>query len=183
MIEINETRGPHGTRVDTLIRHQGEEYRIRLVQNFDVPGIRRLVNAAYQELANMGLNYTATFQDEKIMRDRISRGRAYVMEKEQEIVGTVLFTINNYFTNRRSGYISQLAIHPSLKRFGLGSILMDLCEQYATVEGFEAVQLDTAKPAKHLVDWYVSRGYRIVGETRWDGKTYESWVFEKDLIK
>ena len=59
--------------------------------------------------------------------------------------------------------------------------MMDLCEDIARKENFEAIQLDTAKPAAHLVAWYLRRGYEIVGETKWEGKTYESWVFEKKL--
>lgn len=31
----------------------------------------------------------------------------------------------------------------------------------------------------NLVDWYLRRGYEIVGEMRWEGKTYDSWIFEK----
>ncbi len=165
-----------------LVSHKGESYRIRAVQDSDIPAIRLLVNAAYKELADMGLNYTATYQDENITRDRINRGRAFALERGDEIVGTVLFTEQNYFTKCRSGYVSQLAIHPSLKKSGLGTILMELCEDIAKSERYEAVQLDTAKPAKHLVDWYQKRGYRVVGETKWEDKTYESWIFEKSLL-
>ena len=56
---------------------------------------------------------------------------------------------------------------------------MDYCEALAIEEGFEGIQLDTAKPATHLVNWYQKRGYKIVGEKHWDGKTYDSFIFEK----
>lgn len=154
---------------------------IRQFKDVDVPAIRLLVNAAYKELADMGLNYTATYQDEKTTRERINQERAFVLERDGEIVGTVLFSVKNYFTNKNSAYVSQLAIHPPLKRSGMGSFLMDFCEQLAWSEGFESLQLDTAKPAHHLVDWYKQRGYQIVGETHWEGKTYESWIFEKQV--
>lgn len=51
----------------------------------------------------------------------------------------------------------------------------------AASENFEGLQLDTAKPALHLVNWYLKRGYKVVGEIHWDGKTYDSYIFEKDL--
>jgi ribosomal protein S18 acetylase RimI-like enzyme len=163
------------------ILHRGDELYLRLVKDSDIPVIRNLVNTAYKELADMGLNYTATYQDEEITRNRISKGRAFALEKKHEIIGTALFSEKNYFTFRKSGYVSQLAILPALKRFGLGTLLMNFCEEMAIVEGFEAVQLDTAKPALHLVTWYQKQGYKIVGEMKWDGKTYESWIFEKIL--
>lgn len=166
---------------DKATRQNAPPYEIREATDADIPAIRLLVNAAYRELADMGLNYTATYQDEAVTRERISKGRAFILVVKNEIVGTVLFTSQNYFTNRKSGYVSQLAVQPNLKRLGLGSILMDLCERAARSEGYDSVQLDTAKPALHLVNWYTSRGYKIVGETRWEGKTYESWIFEKDI--
>lgn len=60
---------------------------------------------------------------------------------------------------------------------------MNFCEDLAKSEGLDAVQLDTAKPALHLVTWYQKQGYKIVGETKWEGKTYESWIFEKEMPK
>lgn len=156
-------------------------FNIRFVKDEDIPQIRALVNHAYKELADMGLNYTATYQNEEITRDRISKGRAYVLEKDGRLLGTILLTVENYFTGRKSAYISQFAVHPKYKKQGLGSILMDHCEDLARQEKFEAIQLDTAKPAEHLVRWYQKRGYKIVGEDHYEGKTYESWIFEKDL--
>lgn len=163
------------------IFNRGEEFYLRPVKESDISAIRLLVNSAYKELADMGLNYTATYQDETITRDRIRKGRAFVLVKNDEIVGTVLFTIENHFTNKKSGYISQLAIKPTLKKSGLGTILMNFCEDLARIQGLETIQLDTAKPAMHLVNWYQKQGYKIVGETKWEGKTYESWIFEKEL--
>jgi predicted N-acetyltransferase YhbS len=154
----------------------------RFASDSDIPKIRLLVNSAYKELSEMGLNYTATYQDEQTTRNRMSGGRAFLLEKDNELAGTVLLTNKNYFTNKNSAYVSQLAVVPSLKKQGLGSLLMDLCEDLARQEGYDSVQLDTAKPAGHLVEWYLKRGYKIVGETKWEGKTYESWIFEKTFI-
>ena len=163
------------------ITHNKQSYMFRLANDKDVSQIRTLVNAAYKELADMGLNYTASYQDEEETKKRMSQGRTFVLLSGSEIVGTILFYERNEFTGKRSVYLSQFAISPDLKRRGLGSILMDFCEQLANDEKYESIQLDTAKPAKHLVDWYLQRGYKIVGEKHWEGKTYDSQVFEKTL--
>ncbi len=156
-----------------------KNHEFRLAKDSDIPNIRVLVNSAYKELADLGLNYTATFQDEQITRERISKGRAFILEKNNQLIGSVILKKENWFTGKNSAYVSQLAILPGLKKQGLGSLLMDLCEDIAAKEGYEAIQLDTAKPAGHLVTWYLKRGYKIVGESKWEGKTYESWIFEK----
>ena len=163
------------------ITHNKQHFMFRMATEKDISQIRMLVNEAYKELADRGLNYTASYQDDEETKKRMSEGRAFVLLTNNEVVGTITFLEKNYFTEKRSAYLCQFAIAPKLKRQGLGSIIMDFCEQLANDEKFEAVQLDTAKPAKHLVDWYLSRGYKIVGEKHWEGKTYDSHVFEKTL--
>ncbi len=78
-----------------------------------------------------------------------------------------------------AAYVGQFAVAPDYKKHGYGSLLMDYCETLAQTEKFDGLQLDTAKPATHLVNWYLKRGYVIVGETHWEGKTYDSFIFEK----
>ncbi|MBK9322912.1 MAG: hypothetical protein IPM97_08215 [Bdellovibrionaceae bacterium] len=48
--------------------------------------IRQLVNSAYKELADVGLNYTATYQDEIVTRERISKGKALLLKKEGQLL-------------------------------------------------------------------------------------------------
>lgn len=163
------------------INHNNQHYIFRLANDGDVSQIRNLVNEAYKELADMGLNYTATDQDEATTRERMAKGRTFVLVQGKEIIGTILYYEENKFTQKKSAYLGQFAISPKLKRQGLGSIIMDFCEQLANDEKYEAIQLDTAKPAEHLVEWYKRRGYKIVGEVHWEGKTYDSYVFEKTL--
>ncbi len=166
------------------------DMKISRAQENDIPELTCLVNAAYKELADMGLNYTATNQKDEKTKERIAKGRCFIVKEDSgKIVGTILLTVENYFTNRHTAYISQFGILPEFKKNGLGTRLMQFCEELAREEKFEGVQLDTAIPARHLVNWYLKTGYEIVGKTHWDGKTYDSYVFEKkfypeqDLIK
>lgn len=163
------------------INHNNQHFLFRLASENDVPQIRLLVNEAYKELADQGLNYTASYQDNEETKKRMLQGRTFILVLGTEIVGTILFHEKNYITEKKSAYVSQFAISPKLKRQGLGSIMLDFCEQLANDEKFEAIQLDTAKPAKHLVNWYLKRGYKPVGEIHHEGKTYDSQIFEKTL--
>jgi ribosomal protein S18 acetylase RimI-like enzyme len=163
------------------ITHNKQHYIFRLATKDDASQIRTLVNQAYKELADMGLNYTAATQDEATTLERMTKGRTFVLIHNKQVVGTILFYEENHFTKKKSAYLGQFAISPELKRSGLGSIVMDFCEQLANDEKYESIQLDTAKPAKHLVEWYQRRGYKVVGEMHWEGKTYDSYIFEKTL--
>lgn len=163
------------------INHNNQHYMFRLAQDSDVPQIRTLLNEAYKEYVDKGLNYTATYQDEDETRKRMAKGRTFVLVSGKEIVGTILYYERNEFTGKKSAYLEQFAIAPKLKGSGLGSIIMDFCEQLANDEKYEAIQLNTAQPATRLVEWYKRRGYKIVAETHLEGKTYDSYVFEKTL--
>ena len=164
------------------IKHRDQVFTLRLVESADIPAIRKLVNTSYAELSAMGLNYTATYQDEDMTRERISKGRAFVLTENNDLIATILLGKQNYFTQKNTAYISQFAVTPYYKKMGIGSLLMDHCEQIAKEEGYDAIQLDTAQPATHLVKWYLNRQYKIVGEIAWEGKTYQSYIFEKILI-
>jgi GNAT superfamily N-acetyltransferase len=73
-------------------------YSLGIANNKDIPEIRKLVNSAYKELADIGLNYTATYQDENETKERMSQGRCLVLRDSTRIVATILFYEKNYFT-------------------------------------------------------------------------------------
>lgn len=162
-----------------IVNYLGNKILLRTSTEADIPALRELINAAYKELSDKGWNYTATYQDEETTRQRISKGRAFVLEHNGRIIATILFSKENHFTGKNTAYVGQFAVAPDHKKNGLGTILMDYCEALARSEHYEGIQLDTAKPATHLVNWYLKRGYAIVGETHWEGKTYDSYIFEK----
>ncbi|MBY0451695.1 MAG: hypothetical protein K2P92_01585, partial [Bdellovibrionaceae bacterium] len=78
-----------------MIRHRNQDFLLRLAADTDVPVLRRLVNAAYKELSDRGLNYTATYQDEETTRLRMQKGRVFVLELNGAIVATILFWAEN----------------------------------------------------------------------------------------
>jgi len=154
---------------------------IRPAVDADVPSVRRLVNEAYRELASQGLNFTASYQDDEITRNRMATGRTFVVVHTDHIIATISLREEDKVSNRRCAYVGQFGVLPEFQRQGVGALLMSYVENLALRENYEFIQLDTAKPATHLVRWYQNRGYQVVGEQRFQGKTYESWILEKKL--
>lgn len=103
------------------------------------------------------------------------------MLNNNEIVATINAREENWFSGLRSLYLGKFAVWPKLKRQGLGMILLNYAEKIARSEAYQSVQLDTAKPAIHLVELYQRLGYKNIGETHFEGKTYDSWIFEKQI--
>lgn len=153
----------------------------RLATDADVPALRRLVNAAYAELAEMGLNFTGTYQDEEETRARMQGNEVYLAFFGSELAGTISMEVEEREGEPPVLYLGQLAVEPSLKRKGLGRRLLRLAEEKAKEKGLTRLQLDTAQPATHLVALYRSEGYEVVGDVQWEGKTYRSFIFEKRI--
>lgn len=156
------------------------ELMIRLANAEDVPSLRVLVNQAYSQLADLGLNFTGTYQDERITRDRMQGKEVYLAFLDDRLVGTVSLGVET----KEQGpvlYINQFAVDPAHQRLGIGGILLRLAEKRAAELGLLDLQLDTAVPAEHLVNMYARAGYQVIREVRWPGKTYNSYIMQKRL--
>lgn len=148
----------------------------------DVPVLRQLVNDAYRELADLGLNFTGTFQDEDITRRRMQDAEVYMLHRDGELIASMNVSLKDLDNgNDRCLFIHQLAVRPDQKRRGIGSYLLKLAETRAQQLKISRLRLDTAIPATHLVKLYESRGYAPIEEVQWEGKSYRSFIMEKRL--
>jgi predicted N-acetyltransferase YhbS len=156
------------------------ELHFRLANKDDVPALRYLVNSAYSQLAELGLNFTGAYQDEQITRERMQGKDVYLAFLGDELVATISLGVEQ----KDEGpvlYLNQIAVAPAHQRKGIGGILLRLAEERAAIAGVAALQLDTAVPATHLVTMYGKAGYRVIKEVHWPGKTYNSYIMHKQL--
>ncbi len=154
--------------------------KVRTATDDDVPALTRLINAAYRVLGDMSLNFTGVTQDEATTRERMKSCDVFVIEDDGRLIGTVKARV------RAAGglqylELTQLAVDPVRQRGGIGSQLVDLVERRAQELGIERVRLDTAIPARDLVQWYERRGYVEIGQIQRGGKNYRSVILEKRL--
>lgn len=167
---------------ETVLEHSKlGKIEVRLAELDDVQSLRKLLNAAYKRLADLGLNYNATFQDDELTAEGLADGRTFVLDLNGQLVGTMKLRKHNYIDERPCLYLSRFAVRPDLQGQGLGMHLLELAEQIAKREGFLCMQLDTAQPAEHLVVFYQKFGFQIRRPIYYEGKTYCSWILEKPL--
>lgn len=155
-----------------------DKIRIRLADEADVPVLRVLVNEAYRQLADLGLNYTGTYQDEQITRNRMQDKEVYLAFLDNQPVGTISLRVEQKKQGRVL-YISQVAVDPARQRQGIGKLLLQLAKQRAIELGISTLQLDTAIPATHLVNMYTKAGFQVIEEVHWRDKTYNSYIMQK----
>lgn len=146
-----------------------------------------LLNRAYRTLAEMKLKYTATYQDVAITKKRIANGVCFVALHDERLVGTI--TYNPVGSSRGSAWlesdgvahVQQLGVDPEYRGRGIGGRLMQTIEERAANDGALELALDTAVPARQLIDWYERRGYRYIEKVNWTMTNYESVVMSKRL--
>lgn len=149
--------------------------------------LTRLLHRAYAGLAERGLRYVASHQDEETTRRRIARGECLVATLKGQLVGTVIFTPKEKAGNcewyQRPDVASceQLAVDTGLWGASVGSLLLDLVEERAWQTGAREIALDTSEQADDLIGWYRRRGYRVVQEADWEVTNYRSVVLSKCL--
>ncbi len=146
-----------------------------------------LLHRAYAGLAQRGLRYVATSQDEDTTARRITGGTCLVAALRNRLVGTITFKprllteVCDWYQRPGVAYCGQFGISPDHQGLGIGSLLMDLVEERAWSTGAHEIALDTSDQAEDLIAWYRRRRYRLVGEVGWEMTNYRSVVLSKDL--
>lgn len=159
---------------------------IRLLAEDDsIPELTQLLHRAYRPLAEQGMRYVASWQDDEITRRRIARGECYLAFAGVRLAGTILFSDAAktegcaWYDRDEVASFHQFAVEPELQRHGIGAKLVDVCEHRAVETGAEELGVDTSEHATHLIDWYTRLGYRVVGDADWDSTNYRSVVLSK----
>ena len=169
-------------KTDQIFEHAKlGKIEVRLANLTDVPKLRVLLNSAYKRLADMNLNFNATFQDDELTAEGILEGRTFVLDLNGKLLGTMKLRNQNVIDDRQCLYVGRFAVDPELQGQGLGLHLLKLAEKLAFQEDCQCLQLDTAQPAEHLLKFYQGQGFQIKKPTYFEGKTYVSWVLEKTL--
>jgi GNAT superfamily N-acetyltransferase len=151
--------------------------------------LTRLLNAAYGQLGEMGLNYVAVDQGAEVTRRRVEAASAcWVARTNGALAGTLSYYGEarhragpDWYRREDVGYFGQFAVDPPLQRAGIGATLLGAAEARALAEGKREFACDTADRAAHLIATYLRRGFRVVGKHRWGHAGYESVILSKRL--
>jgi GNAT superfamily N-acetyltransferase len=147
-----------------------------------------LLHRSYAVLGQMGLNYTAIDQTPEVTISRMKGGVCLLaMTADGRVIGTAMFYPPEHpggcpwFDRPDVAKCGQFGVDPPFQKSGVGSQLMQKVEDLARAAGAKELALDTAEPAKHLIDWYDRRGYRFIEYAQWEGKCYRTVILSKTL--
>lgn len=164
---------------------------IREFQDTDsIPEITALLHRAYKPLADAGLKYVASYQDDARTLRRITSGKCFIAAQNEKIIGTISYYTSRYnrpdapdlYNKEGVAHFGQFAVEPNAQKQGIGSLLMDHVEQLALYQGNHTVSFDTAEVALGLISYYTKRGYKFEAYHQWDMTNYRSVVMKKALV-
>jgi GNAT superfamily N-acetyltransferase len=161
---------------------------IRLIKPDDsIEELTHLLHRSYAALAERGMRFVASHQNEAKTRHRISRGECYLAIHEGKIIGTIIWRAATQ-TNGTPWYdrptvssFGQFAVEPAWQQRGIGSRLLTIAEQRAATTGATELALDTAESADDLIRYYNKRGYRFIAYAKWDVVNYRSVILSKRI--
>lgn len=164
------------------------EVRVRpLAESDSITDLTELLHRAYARLADMGLKFVATHQDDETTKHRLKDAECYVAEKDGRILGTILFRPPGtargcpWYDRPDVAVFGQFGVEPAQQGRGIGGTLLDHVELRARELKATELALDTAESAHHLIELYSKRGFRIVGTVKWEPVNYRSVIMSKSL--
>ena len=142
------------THAPKSFRH-GEGISIRTAQSGDVPGLVRLINAAF-------IVEQFVFDGDRINAEEtqafMETGQFLVAENSAGFAGCVYAEVRG-----DRGYLGLLAVDPARQGEGLGRTLVAAAEDYFRTEGCCAVDLRIISPRTPLHPLYRHLGYAEIG--------------------
>lgn len=149
--------------------------------------ITAMLHRAYAAHAARGLRFYASYQDERVTRERADEGECFLALIDGVVVGTVTALPGgrnsecSWYQRPDVASMGQLAVDPAFQHRGIGGALMDLAEERAREWDARQIAIDTSEHATDLIALYSKRGYRIVDSARWSVTNYRSVILAKPL--
>ena len=146
---------------------------IRKATSADINTLLKITRACAQHMIEKNIyQWNEFYPNKQAFLNDIKRNELYVLISNGNIVGCICistFMDKEYIPimwltpNKNNIYIHRLAIHPKYQGQGLAQKLMDYAENYAKVNNFVSVRLDTFSQNPRNITFYESRGYKRLG--------------------
>jgi ribosomal protein S18 acetylase RimI-like enzyme len=144
----------------------------------DVAAIAALRTAVAEDLTSRhGRGHWSSCVTEKSVLRGLKTSRVLVTRSAEGVVGTVRLAtkkpwaidLKNFVSVRRPLYVHDLAVAPSVRRNGVGRLLMEEAKAVARSWPADAIRLDAYDHAAGAGELYVKCGFREVGRVTYRG--------------
>ena len=148
--------------------------KIELAEITDIDRIMEITKACAIDLITKNIfQWNEKYPSIEVFKKDIEKNTLYVCKNELKITGCISICtdkdeeyenvkwITEDFKNL---YLHRLAVHPEYQKKGIGKFIMDFAEEYAKLNGFKSIRLDTFSQNKRNNRFYKSRQYVQLGD-------------------
>jgi GNAT superfamily N-acetyltransferase len=139
-----------------------KEIKIRPAHPTELPRILSIILRAYKPIEPLlGRKPRGLLETEEKLRQRLEKGHLYTVLLGKKVVGTFTIAPNK---QHQLMEIQKVAILPEKQNHGLGTYIMESAEHLLRLKKERQVIIETYQDHRQLVDFYLHRGYKIIGE-------------------
>lgn len=163
---------------------------VRKATPSDTGLVHQILAEAGAALAAAGFhNWSPPRSMDDVARD-IEEREVFIFSADSETIGTVsvgwipTVPYDPDVTWGNAGtalYVNRLAVRPTYQGFGFGRRITAWVEDHARDAGADAVRLDALADNTHLLRFYTSAGYAVVGKREHSG--WQFTVMQKMLVR
>ena len=145
---------------------------IRKATVLDLNSIMQITKACAKHMINQQIyQWNEYYPNRNAFENDVQRGELYVYMQNNICMGCIVITTIKdveyipieWLTKNKNIYIHRLAVHPKYQGKGIAQHMMTFAENYAKINGYSSVRLDTFSQNKRNQKFYETRGYKRLG--------------------
>ncbi|MGB1371429.1 MAG: GNAT family N-acetyltransferase [Flavobacteriaceae bacterium] len=145
---------------------------IRKATVLDLNSIMQITKACANHMINQQIyQWNDHYPNRNAFENDVQRGELYVYMQNNICIGCIVITTIKdveyvpieWLTKNKNIYIHRLAVHPKYQGKGIAQQMMTFAENFAKINGYFSVRLDTFSQNKRNQKFYETRGYKRLG--------------------
>ncbi len=145
---------------------------IRKATVLDLNSIMQITKACAKHMINQQIfQWNEHYPNRNAFKNDVQRGELYVYMQNNICIGCIVITTIKdveyvpieWLTKDKNIYIHRLAVHPKYQGKGIAQQMMTFAENFAKINGYFSVRLDTFSQNKRNQKFYETRGYKRLG--------------------
>ena len=145
---------------------------IRKATVLDLNSIMQITKACAKHMINQQIyQWNEHYPNRNAFENDVQRGELYVYVQNNICIGCIVITTIKdveyvpieWLTKDKNIYIHRLAVHPKFQGKGIAQQMMTFAENYAKINGYLSVRLDTFSQNQRNQKFYETRGYKRLG--------------------
>jgi ribosomal protein S18 acetylase RimI-like enzyme len=145
---------------------------IRKATVLDLNSIMQITKACAKHMINQQIfQWNEHYPNRNAFKNDVQRGELYIYMQNNICIGCIVITTIKdveyvpieWLTKDKNIYIHRLAVHPKYQGKGIAQQMMTFAENFAKINGYFSVRLDTFSQNKRNQKFYETRGYKRLG--------------------